>query len=114
MDQRKRDYAERIRTEGEISDGGKHIIVCSNCPAKLVEVWVTKPELDVSFELRAECDYCGDKSFVFTVKGGFHLGITDDCKIASYVAVEEDMDSRKIERIQDSYIVKTSRRKKRV
>tara|TARA_Y100000310_G_scaffold210395_1_gene211014 strand:- start:331 stop:660 length:330 start_codon:yes stop_codon:yes gene_type:complete len=105
MDSRQRDYAERIREEGEMSDGGKHLLKCSACDKELVEIWITKKELDVRFKLRAECAYCGDYSFPVEVEGGFHLGITDDCIMDEYVA--EEINSREADRITDAYLIKT-------
>jgi hypothetical protein len=105
---KKREYAEKIRTEGEMLDGGKHLLKCSACNKDLVEIWITKKELDVRFKIRAECAYCGDYSFSVEVEGGFHLGITDDCLIDEYMA--EEFDSRDVGRITDSYLIKTRKR----
>ena len=105
---KQREYAEKIRTEGEMLDGGKHLLKCSACDKDLVEIWITKKELDVKFRLRAECAYCGDHSFSVEVAGGFHLGITDDCLLDEYVS--EEVDSRDLDRITDAYLIKTRKR----
>ena len=103
------EYARRIREEGELLDGGKHILTCSNCNKDLVEVWITKKDLDVRFKLRAKCAYCDDGSYDVEVTGGFHLGITDDCIIGEYIS--QEMDEREAARLTDSYIITTVRRK---
>jgi len=108
MDKQQREYAEKIRTEGEMLDGGKHLLKCSACDKELVEIWITKKELDVRFKIRAECPYCGDYSFAVEVEGGFHLGITDDCLLDEYVS--EEVSSRDLDRITDAYLIKTRKR----
>ena len=55
MDNKQREYAEKIREEGEMLDGGKHVLKCSACSKELVEIWITKKELDVKFKMRAKC-----------------------------------------------------------
>jgi len=108
MDDRQREYAEKIREEGEMLDGGTHVLKCSACDKQLVEIWITKKELDVRFKLRAKCAYCNDYSFPVEVEGGFHLGITDDCLIDGYDT--EEIDSREAERLTDSYLIKTRKK----
>jgi hypothetical protein len=62
---------------------GEHIIVrCSKCNKSLCDLWMTQPNLDVYTKLTATCDYCGDKSYEKSVKGKFHLGITEDSAIS--------------------------------
>lgn len=55
----------------EFKDGGHIILNCSNCGKPLVDIWITVPKLDVVNYVRAECCYCGDFSFIHTIKGGF-------------------------------------------
>ena len=105
MDKKQREYAEKIRVEGEMADGGKCLLKCSACDKELVEIWITKKDLDVRFKMRAKCAYCNDYSFPVEVEGGFHLGITDECIIEEYVS--EQMDSREEERLTDSYLITT-------
>ena len=105
MDDKQRKYAEKIREEGEMLDGGTHILKCSACDKELVEIWITKKDLDVRFRLRAKCPYCDDYSFSVEVDGGFHLGITNDCILDEYVS--EEMDSRDANRLTDAYLIKT-------
>jgi hypothetical protein len=57
-----------------VKDGGHVILECSACNAKLVDLWVTKPTLNVETSFVAICCYCGDKSFATIVKGGVHIG----------------------------------------
>ena len=104
MDSQKREYAEQIR-EGSMLDGGKHALNCSACNKQLVEIWITKKELDVRFRMRAQCPYCDDYSFSVEVDGGFHLGVTDDCTIVEYIS--EEIDSRESNRLTDAYLIKT-------
>ena len=108
MDNKQREYAEKIREEGEMLDGGKHVLKCSACSKELVEIWITKKELDVKFKMRAKCAYCDDYSFPVEVAGGFHLGITNDCIIGEYVS--EDMNSREAERLTDAYLITTRKK----
>tara|TARA_R110000824_G_scaffold9415_4_gene42130 strand:+ start:25784 stop:26113 length:330 start_codon:yes stop_codon:yes gene_type:complete len=105
MENKQREYAEKIREEGEMSDGGTTTLKCSACNKRLVEIWVTKKELDVRFKIRAKCAYCGDYSFSVEVAGGFHLGITEDCTMGEYIS--EPVDSREKERLTDSYTITT-------
>tara|TARA_E500000331_G_scaffold227526_1_gene217766 strand:+ start:1413 stop:1658 length:246 start_codon:yes stop_codon:yes gene_type:complete len=58
---------------------------CSNCSKKLVEVWVKNSE-NKKTKLRAECCYCGDKSYAVEIKGDFYVGGTD---FASVDGIEE-------------------------
>lgn len=108
MDSKQREYAEKIREEGDMVDGGKHILKCSACSKDLVEIWITKKELDVRFKLRAKCAYCDDYSFSVEIEGGFHLGITDDCIIDEYIS--EEVDSREAERLTDAYLITTRKK----
>lgn len=57
-----------------LSDGGHTLLKCSNCEAILMDVWVTRPHESEEYRLRASCPFCGDKSFITKVKGGFHYG----------------------------------------
>lgn len=57
-----------------IKDGGHEIIKCSGCGKSLVDIWITRPLEDFSEKFIADCPYCGDRSFVVTIEGGFHIG----------------------------------------
>jgi hypothetical protein len=64
-----------------LRDGGHIILKCANCAKPLVDIWRTRPnEKDprtdevISYLVAAECCYCGDKSYVKEIKGGFHVG----------------------------------------
>jgi hypothetical protein len=64
-----------------LSDGGHVIIRCSNCKKPLVDIWRTRPnEKDprtgkpFEWKFIAGCCYCGDKSYIHTILGGFHIG----------------------------------------
>lgn len=63
------------RHKAGLSDGGHHLINCRNCNTPLVDVFITKPEINIELEILAECGICGDKSWQTKVKGGFHIGI---------------------------------------
>jgi hypothetical protein len=62
------------RAPAGLSDGGHVILACSNCRAGLVDIWITRPDQPFEWKVRANCPFCGDKSFVEVVKGGFHYG----------------------------------------
>jgi hypothetical protein len=69
------------RNVGPLQDGGHVIIRCSGCNKPLVDIWRTRPNqidprTNKPFEWKfiAECCYCGDKSYLTTVLGGFHIG----------------------------------------
>lgn len=71
----------RVREEdvGEKSpeglrDDGHVLLSCSNCRAALMDVWRTRPHEPQTWKVRATCPFCGDKSFVREVRGGFHNG----------------------------------------
>lgn len=53
-------------------DGGHTYPSCSNCRALLADIWVVRPHETEKWKLRASCPFCGDKSFIFEVQGGFH------------------------------------------
>lgn len=59
--------------EDFVEDSGKVIILCSNCNAKLVEIWRTKPNVKIKTTVTAKCGICGDKSFAKVIRGGFHM-----------------------------------------
>ena len=72
---------------------GKHVMLsCSNCEMDLVDIWITKPDSNISLKMTASCGFCGDKSFSQIIKGGFHLGITDKTKIGEMEQVDDDAD----------------------
>lgn len=54
-----------------IQDGGVVLFRCSDCRAKLMEIWRTRPNEPETYYLQAKCPYCGDHSPVTAVKGGF-------------------------------------------
>ena len=81
----------RNREEKGLKDGGHIILECSACGAPLVDCWLTKPDFDIETKLRAECPHCGDHSFEETIKGGFHLGITDYTMI-----IDQILDNNKV------------------
>lgn len=58
----------------KLADGGHSYLSCSDCNAWLVDVWVTRPNEEMVWKLQAECPFCGDRSFVTELKGGFHYG----------------------------------------
>lgn len=57
-----------------LKDGGHVYLSCSNCNAILVDVYSTRPGEPQVWRLQAVCPFCGDKSFIKEVKGGFHFG----------------------------------------
>lgn len=64
-----------------LEDGGHVIVRCSNCNAALLDVWKTMPNAvnkrtgqPFHWQLRANCPFCEDRSFVVEVDGIFHVG----------------------------------------
>lgn len=60
-----------------LKDGGHVYVRCSNCEAILMDLWKTLPkngEKEIKWKVRANCPFCGDKSFVHDVEGVFHKG----------------------------------------
>lgn len=64
-----------------LKNGGHVTLSCSNCHAGLIDIWITRPnEIDpltrepFEWNVCAKCPFCGDKSFVTTIKGGYHIG----------------------------------------
>ena len=44
---------------------GEHIYFsCSNCNAPLLDLWQLQPTNDVIWQVRADCPFCGDHSWV--------------------------------------------------
>ncbi len=54
-------------------DGQTFLIKCSGCDKPLVFVWANRPELDIDYNVLAECCYCEDKSFPLQIHGGFSI-----------------------------------------
>lgn len=57
-----------------LKDGGHVYLTCSNCNAGLLDVWRTRPHEPEVWKLRCSCPFCGDKSFITEIQGGFHVG----------------------------------------
>lgn len=51
------------------------IIHCSNCNNELVDIWVTGE--GPTYNIRAICPHCGDKSFWKKIEGKFSMGNTN-------------------------------------
>lgn len=75
------EFANRCRNE-PVEDGGTLIIKCSNCGTELVEIWKTRPNVQVKTKVVVLCDICGDKSFSKIINGGFHIGPAATGKVA--------------------------------
>lgn len=60
-------YDEERRPEG-LSDQGHIILECSSCGKPLIDIWVVKAD-PMERTYRAQCCYCGDRSFQKTVSG---------------------------------------------
>jgi hypothetical protein len=68
--------AERVSAyepEG-LKDGGHVYLTCSNCQAYLMDIFRTRPHEKEIWRVRCSCPWCGDKSFITEIKGGFHRG----------------------------------------
>lgn len=66
--------------EIKLENGGNIIFHCSTCGKGLVDILVTQPKaIDpltkkiFEWKIRVNCCYCGDRSYVKTVYGKFHL-----------------------------------------
>ena len=90
MDKETREKITGNIEEAPIENGGHVIFSCSTCEQELIDVWVTKPEADVTFKITANCWSCGDKSFSQIIKGGFHLGVTKETDIVSCESMESE------------------------
>jgi len=40
----------------------------------LLDVWLTRPNEPETWQIRANCPFCGDGTFVETIRGGFCAG----------------------------------------
>ena len=86
-------------------DGGHNIVSCSDCRNKLIDIWITKPELNNKNTITATCPFCNSHSFSFECKGGLYLGRTEDTEI---VDIETDVnDENGI--LRNTMIVKTQK-----
>jgi len=83
---------EELKSEVSLKDGGHKYLYCSACNEQLVDIWVTKPEENVKFKMRATCGYCDDKSFSEIVEGAFHLGVTERSTISRIESLDSDED----------------------
>jgi DNA-directed RNA polymerase subunit RPC12/RpoP len=68
-----------------LEDGGHIFLTCSNCKSKLVDIWVTSPQIKAKFKYQANCPFCGDKSYIKEVEGGI-------CYAGIYKQIDEDND----------------------
>ena len=101
---------DKVVTENENSpttDGNHIILSCSNCNKSLLDIWLTKPDADISFKMTASCGFCGDKSWSQIIEGGFHLGITQDTKMSSIDQVYDDEDV-KSGKVDAAYMITTT------
>ncbi len=57
-----------------LQDGGHVYVSCSNCDACLMDIWITRPNETEVWNVIAECPFCGDKSYMVEIHGGFHPG----------------------------------------
>lgn len=57
-----------------LKDGGHVYPTCSNCRAKLMDIFITRPHEKDIWKVRCNCPFCGDQSFITEVPGGFHYG----------------------------------------
>lgn len=71
------EYVEDKEITGEVVDGQKKLLKCSNCNEKLVELWVVRPKDPDVYRVSATCPFCKDKSFAVTIEGGYMVGYTD-------------------------------------
>jgi hypothetical protein len=63
-----------VKRQSGITDGGHVYLKCSNCRAILMDIFRTRPQEPEVWKLQASCPFCGDKSFVTEIQGGFHPG----------------------------------------
>ena len=76
----------------EIEDNEHVILCCSDCDKPLIDVWVTRSEYPAKHQIRAECYFCGDQSFIANVKGAFHLGACNGVGISDIETEKSDDD----------------------
>lgn len=71
----------------EIIDGGDVVMNCSNCDSNLLVLWITRPNAEFDWKIKANCPFCGGETKEQEVHGMFHY--------APYFKItnEEDMES---------------------
>lgn len=57
-----------------LADGGHVHVACSNCQAGLLDIWRTRPHEKDVWKVRANCPFCGNASYEYEIRGGFHSG----------------------------------------
>jgi ribosomal protein L37E len=66
--------------ESNIQDGKHNNISCSACGESLVEIWVIRPEAEVTTDIIVECPFCGDASFPVRITGQYCIGYAEGSK----------------------------------
>jgi DNA-directed RNA polymerase subunit RPC12/RpoP len=69
--------SEDIKSIPIFDENKNDIIKCSLCGCDLLEILHTNPNISSKTKIRAECPYCGGKSYISEIEGGFHMGFTD-------------------------------------
>tara|TARA_R110000751_G_scaffold289780_1_gene396067 strand:- start:1771 stop:2106 length:336 start_codon:yes stop_codon:yes gene_type:complete len=101
---------EKLKEEIRNSDvvNGDHVILqCSSCEEDLVDIWITKPDVNIKMKMVASCGLCGDKSFSKIIKGSFHLGVTDSMSITECESLDGDEDVIQ-GKVSTSYLIHTT------
>lgn len=76
----------------------EHIrIDCSNCNKPLVDLWLIHP-IEQTFRLRANCPYCGDKSFIKEINWRFHIGPPNDSLSCTSINYGEELITINVEK----------------
>jgi hypothetical protein len=57
-----------------IVDGKHYILTCGICDAKLVDVYLTHPNKELTMPVQAKCGKCGGFSSITEIPGLFHYG----------------------------------------
>lgn len=47
---------------------------CSSCGKDLMDIFITRPEINLKFRYKAHCPYCGSYSFEKELTGGIMYG----------------------------------------
>lgn len=71
----------------EIIDGGDITLSCKDCDSKLLVLWITRPNAEFDWKIKANCPFCSGETNEQDVHGMFHY--------APYFKItnEEDMES---------------------
>ena len=105
MDKKDKEKLKEEMQNSDVVDGEHVILQCSSCQENLVDIWITKPDVNIKMKMVASCGFCGDNSFSKIIEGSFHLGTTEKTSIARCESLDdEDVSQGKVAM---SYLIHT-------